>query len=304
MRHGSLGSRRRSLYRAVYGPAFRLLERAGWHLTRRHFYSPIPDVRSLDDRTFDEPSSMAGVEIEEAGMLALLDELASRYRAEWEEWPGDERDPHGYYADNPWFAAVDAAIAWGLVRLGRPRRVVEVGSGMSTRLLAAALRRNSAEGDGEPELVTIDPHAGALVREGIKGLTRLITTPVQDVDLELFTTLGDRDVVFIDSSHVVRAGSDVKHEILEVLPRLRSGVLVHFHDILLPYEYPRSWLVDHWRFWNEQYVLQAFLAHNRDFAVVWAGHLLHRRHPDRLEAAISRYGREHSLPGSFWIRRL
>ena len=304
MRHGSLEPGRRRLYRALYAPAFRLLERAGWHLTRRHFYSPIPDVGTLDARAFEVPSEMPGVEVDEAAMLRLLDELSSLYRAEWEAWPGDERDPRGYYADNPWYAAVDAAITWGLVRRGRPRRVVEVGSGMSTRLLAAALLQNVEEGAGAAELVSVDPHAGDLVRGGLPGLTRLITQPVQDVDLGLFTALGDGDVLFIDSSHVVRAGSDVKHEILEVLPRLRSGVLVHFHDILLPYEYPRTWFTEHWRFWNEQYVLQAFLAHNRDFAVVWAAHLLHRRHPERLEAAIPRYGREHSLPGSFWMRRV
>ena len=304
MRHGRLAARRRRLYRALYAPAFRLLERAGWHLTRRHFYSPIPDVRSIDARSFEEPGEMPGVEVDEDAMLALLDELSARHRGDWEAWPGDERDPREYHADNPWYAAVDAAITWGLVRRARPRRVVEVGSGMSTRLLAAALLRNAADGADRAELVTIDPHADALVRAGIPGLTRLVTRPVQEVEMATFTALGAGDVLFIDSSHVVRAGSDVKHEILEVLPRLRSGVLVHFHDILLPYEYPRSWLTDHWRFWNEQYVLQAFLAHNRDFAVVWAAHLMHRRHPERLEAAIPRYGREHSLPGSFWIRRV
>lgn len=283
---------------------FRLLERAGWHLTRNHFYSPIPDSRALDAGVFDEPGEMPGITIDEAAMLVLLDDLSGLYRAEWEAWPGDERDPREYWADNPWFAAVDAAIAWGLVRRGRPRQVVEVGSGMSTRLLAAALRRNAAEGAPPAEFIAVDPHADAVVRAGIPGVTRLVMLPVQQVALDTFTALGDGDVLFLDTSHVVRAGSDVKHEILEILPRLRPGVLVHFHDILLPYEYPRTWLTQHWRFWNEQYVLQAFLAHNRDFEVVWAAHLLHRRRPDRLEAAIPRYGREHSLPGSFWIRRV
>jgi methyltransferase family protein len=288
----------------VYAPAFRALERAGWHLTRNHFYSPIPDTRTLGAERFGEPSEMAGVAVDDAAMLRLLAELSTAYRTEWEEWPGDEGDPRAYYADNPWYAAVDAAIAWGLLRRSAPSRVVEVGSGVSTRLLAAALVRNAAAVAPPGTLVTIDPHAGAVVRAGIPGLTRLVTTPVQDVALDLFTELGEGDVIFIDSSHVVRAGSDVKHEILEILPRLRPGVLVHFHDVLLPYDYPRDWLTEHWRFWNEQYILQAFLAHNRDFEVVWAAYLMHRRHPERLEAAIPRYGREHSLPGSFWIRRV
>jgi hypothetical protein len=126
---------------------------------------------------------------------------------------------------------------------------------------------------------------------------------VQDVPLDEFTRLEDGDVLFIDTSHVVKTGGDVQYEFLEVLPRLQKGVIVHIHDIYLPAEYPKEWVLDGLTFWSEQYVLQAFLAFNSAFEVVLGGQYLHLYHPDRLHKAFALYGGEPWL-GSFWIRRV
>ena len=132
---------------------------------------------------------------------------------------------------------------------------------------------------------------------------------MQDLPLEIFAPLEAGDVLFVDSSHVLAIGSDVQHLVLRVLPRLSPGVVVHFHDIFLPAEYPREWVLERFRFWNEQYALHAFLAFNDAYRVLWAGHFLHLTQPDALRRAFSGYrsaavvrGRP-SLPGSFWIRR-
>jgi hypothetical protein len=118
-----------------------------------------------------------------------------------------------------------------------------------------------------------------------------------------FSQLRANDILFIDSSHVLKIGSDVQYEILSILPRLAEGVLVHLHDIFLPGEYPKHWVLDEHRFWNEQYVLHAFLCFNQRFQVVWAGSFMHTKHPELLEAAFRSYVRASRWPGSFWMLR-
>ena len=150
----------------------------------------------------------------------------------------------------------------------------------------------------------IDPYPNEVLKRGFPGLSRLIPEKVQDVPISEFMTLGDNDILFIDSSHVLKTGSDVHYEYLEVLPRLNRGVIVHVHDIFLPAEYPREWVLGEHRFWNEQYLLQAFLAFNESFEVLWAGSYMHLRYPEELETAFSSYRREETWPKSFWMRRV
>jgi hypothetical protein len=126
---------------------------------------------------------------------------------------------------------------------------------------------------------------------------------VQDVDLTLFESLGENDVLFIDSSHVLHVDSDVRFLFLEVLPNLQPGVVVHVHDIFLPDHYPRQWVVEEHRFWTEQYLLQAFLAFNPSFEILWAGSYMRARHAERLREAFASYDSS-VWPGSFWFRRL
>jgi hypothetical protein len=306
-RHGALGRRRRMLYRSVYAPVFHLLQHLGWHLTRNHFYSPIPDTRHLPTQRFAEPSSLPGVDLDLEHQSEFLDDVIARFRPEYDAFPG-ERDPlasNEYWYHNDWFTGIDAPVAWAFVRHYRPKRVLEVGSGMSTRLFARALATNQAGGASVARLQSIDPYASDEIRSAHPPLTELITEPVQTVPVALFEELQSGDILFVDSSHVLRVGSDVQFLFIEVLPRLKPGVFVHFHDVFLPFEYPRAWLTDLWRFWNEEYVLAAFLAFNRAFEVVWASHAMHRSSPARLAAAMNRYDRDAEVAGgSFWIRRV
>ena len=116
--------------------------------------------------------------------------------------------------------------------------------------------------------------------------------------------LARNDILFIDSSHVVRIGGDVLYELLEILPQLAVGVVVHLHDIFMPAEYPKNWVLKNKRFWSEQYLLQAFLAFNKDFEVLWGSSYMHLMHPEMLEAAFPSYRRDRWWPASFWIRRV
>jgi predicted O-methyltransferase YrrM len=295
------------LLRPVLRRAFEIGQRAGIHLTPSTFYSPIPDTRNLPASLWEPRTELPGVDLRERAQLELLDELSSAWKREYDALPTDPAGPGEaprFYLRNRRFGAVDAEIAYAMVRRHKPRRVVEIGSGQSTLLLLDAMRANERDG-AFGQITACEPYPDDYVREAAAdSRLTLEAAPLQDVPLDVFTALGKNDVVFIDSSHVCRIGSDVQYELLEILPRLAPGVLVHIHDIFLPAEYPRDWVVRNHRFWNEQYVLQAFLAFNSAFEVVWGSSLMHLRHPDRLAEAVASYDEATQHPGSLWIRRV
>ena len=185
--------------------------------------------------------------------------------------------------------------------LRKPRRVVEVGSGNTTLLLAAALRRNTTEGF-PAEFVAIEPSPPPYLRGGLPGLTELIPSEVQLAPFDLFRSLEANDILFIDSSHVASVDSDVLHECLSILPQLAPGVLVHFHDIFSPLDYPEKFVKTNLCFWTEQYILEAFLSFNPAFKVLWAGSAMQRFHPEVLRKAFPAWdGSFERMPASLKI---
>ena len=233
----------------------------------------------------------------ETTQLELLREHIPKFRDEYEQLPisspGKER---GFYVNNTLFGGVDALVAYCMVRHFKPRTIIEVGSGFSSLVLGQAAERNKRAG-----LICIEPFPREFLREGFSGLRSLIEKKVQDIGLEFFSQLESDDILFIDSSHTVKIGSDVNYLFLEVLPRLRPGVIVHVHDIFLPFEYRRDWVLDELRFWSEQYLLQAFLQFNSEFEVLMANSYLNHYYQNDLRVAFPALGSWES--GSFWMRR-
>jgi hypothetical protein len=204
-----------------------------------------------------------------------------------------------YHTDNGSFESVDGEAAYAFVRHLRSGRIIELGSGSSTLALAAAAAANAR--DGIPtRLETFDPYPGDRVPDRLAGLSALEVGRAQDVSRGEFESLGEGDILFVDTSHVVRTGGEVNFIVLEVLPVLRRGVVIHFHDVFLPYEYHRAWL-ESGRFFTEQYLLQAFLSMNPEYEVLLAAHALLRER--RAELARLVPSLESHQPSSFWIRR-
>lgn len=192
-------------------------------------------------------------------------DLVSQYKPQRESFL---REPCGgsYSYHNNYYTSPDAEVAYSLVRHSAPRTIVEVGSGNSTFLLRAAIR----DGGLGTELIAVDPAPRIGVAD---AADHLILKRVEEVDSDvLVAKLRSGDILFIDSSHQVEVGNDVLELVLRCLPRLEKGVIVHFHDIFLPYEYPREWVVEFdWKM-GEQYLVHALLADSQRYEVIWAGH--------------------------------
>ena len=269
-----------------------------------HFYSPVPDTVALAREPdharvwpADEPE-LPGIDWRADAQVALLEELAAQERLAFPDGPTG--DPAVYHTGNEMFSAVDAWALQAMLRRVRPGRLLEVGCGWSS-LVTAQVNREVL---GRAVAVTcIEPYPPDFLAGGVDGIGEVLPVRVQDVPLERFTALEAGDVLFIDSSHVVKTGSDARFLYHEVLPRLRPGVVVHVHDIFLPREYPEDWVLSG-RGWNEQYVLQSFLAHNAAFEVLLGMAWAIRARPELLApAGFTPGSARRAGAGSFWMRR-
>jgi hypothetical protein len=273
--------------------------RLGW--LPGHFYSPIPnldEIRQREAQIYAISPEAPGVDLNVAVQFALLHELAP-FHAE-QPFRTDRQPGLRYFFDNPNFATGDAVAYYSLLRHLRPRRVVEVGSGYSSCLLLDTVDRFLG---GTVDCTFIEPDAAlllSLIGEHDQSRIELVELPVQDVSLSVFEQLENRDVLFVDSSHVAKVGSDVNHLFFHVLPKLAPGVVVHLHDIQYPFEYPKEWIYEG-RAWNEAYVARTFLQFNDRFEILLYPSYLARFHRDALELALPLCA---AAPGSsLWLRR-
>jgi hypothetical protein len=246
---------------------FRMFQRIGITVSPNHFYWPVPDFRELETRKWPTESETVGLDLASERQLDFLETVVPQYQSEWES----ESAPFfsvSYHYNNGFFEAVDAEIAYCMVRHYKPRRIVEVGGGFSSRVMAA-----------------IDPYPDRFPQKALSDRVLLITQTVQNVNLDVFLSLQSGDFLFLDSSHVVGIGSDVVREYLEVIPRIAGGALIHAHDIFLPADYPREAVLHNLAFWSEQYLLQALLMFNPQFEVLWGSSCMQSQATTALEKA-------------------
>jgi predicted O-methyltransferase YrrM len=267
-----------------------------------HFYSPIAnlaDVRRDETRIFEmETRLVPGIQLHEREQTSLLQVLLSYYGdLPFDDFPsGNLR--YGY--NNPSYSYSDGIFLYSIIRHFRPRRIIEVGSGYSSCLM---LDVNDLFFGGHIKCEFIDPYPELLLSLLKTGEVEKITyhrCRLQDVSLDKFEALGENDILFIDSTHVAKVGSDVNHLFFEVLPILKPGVLIHIHDIFYPFEYPRSWIYEG-RNWSEAYLLRAFLQFNEGFKIVLFNTFLEHFHRDfflkNMPLCLKNEG------GSIWLRR-
>lgn len=259
---------------------FRELQKLGWHFQRNDFYSPLNDCTYLEQNTdLWTPREPRDIDMRYPHQEQVVREVG-KYVGELRDIPQTSSSPTIFCWQNPFWNAADAMVQYGLMRARKPKRVVEIGCGWSSLLLARALTRNADETGMTPALVTqVEPYPRTDVLAALPKHWTLHAVPLQRAPFDVFESLSAGDTLFYDGSHCSKTASDVNWFFFEVLPRVKPGVLIHIHDIFFPEDYPKDWIFDRGQTWNEQYVLQAFLMNNPRYEVEIANRAMwvHRR---------------------------
>lgn len=271
-----------------------------------HFYSPVVDPGSLEPQAetiWQTEPEVLGIDFNNASHLQILQQDFPAY-IEAYDYP--ERLPEGadsnrFYTQNPQFSWLDARALFVLLQKWRPGRLIEVGSGFSSLLIADVSNRFLEK---PLDFTCIEPYPRDFLKNNPPGISRLLEQQVQEVPLSVFSELEPGDILFIDSSHVCKTGSDVNFLYFEVLPRLKAGVHIHIHDIFLPFEYPREWVLDENRSWNEQYLVRALLLYSSAFQLSFGCNYAFWKYPDEVIKALNLPGGAGFGGGSFWITRM
>lgn len=280
----------RSLARGIADRPLRVAaDRLGYRLVRSGFYSPLPDLDSLPPE--DRRSALAGIGFDSEEQLRYLTDVIGRYLGELDI--PDAGEPDQLFLRNGFYEAGDAETLYAIVRARRPARVLELGSGFSTQIIARALAVN---GSGAHHV--FDPYARAGI-DAIASVTRRSAGEIADAE---FARLERGDVLFVDSTHIVKIGGELNRVVLDALPLLAPGVAVHFHDIFLPWDYPHAFFTRLDMYLNEQYLLQAFLAMNSEYRILLAMSAVGRLHPREVAELIPSV-RAGASPCAFWIER-
>ena len=276
-----------------------LAEAAGYNVVAREFYSPVPDVERIDWERLRARRVLPGVDLNISGAMQWIACL-ERFAAELDAIPYDKNDGAPFWFDNGSFTDFDATVLHAVLRELKPKRYIEVGCGFSSLVSTAALQKNSREG-AACRATYIDPAPRLDLREKLGGAEFLLC-PVQDVPLATFRELEPGDVLFIDTSHVLKLQGDVEYELAHILPALRAGVWIHIHDVFTPYDYPEDWLTKRLRFvGNEQYAVECLLSGGDRFQVELPLYCLWREHRAVLQRLLPR---GQTRPQSLWIRRM
>ena len=291
-----LAGPRRAHLHAVRG----LLDWAGVTIVAHHYYEPVYQTDDIF-RDPDAPRALAGIDWNLEGQKSLLQKF--RFGDVLRSLEGRTFRGHTFHYDNQTFGPGDAEALYSMIRIAKPKSIIEIGCGQSTLVACLAIEDLIKE---DPEYscrqICFEPFENPWLSElGIE----IRRERIERSDLHTFRELSPNDLVFIDSSHVQRPMGDVEFEFLHILPVLPEGVIVHVHDIFSPRDYPARWLIEDRRFWNEQYLLEAFLLFNSDFEIMCAmNDLMHRGWTEFKEAfPILATAKMHPPVGSFWIRR-
>ena len=234
-----------------------------------HYHSPIPNqdeiLAYISSRKPPE-MELPDVNVNKEKQFMLLKD----YRQFYEELPFPEKPKQGcrYYYENGWYSYSDAIFLYSFLRKHLPKRIIEIGSGFSSAVMLDTIERFFSF---RPEMTFVEPNPDRLkdlltIHDADR--VKLVEKKIQEVPSELFSTLESGDLLFIDSSHVLKCGSDLQLLMFEILPHLPSGIYVHFHDVFYPFDYPTEWLQEG-RYWNENYFLRAFLSYNCEWSILF-----------------------------------
>lgn len=269
-----------------------------------HYYSPIPQYELIPESYFTTEQNFPGFKIDRQKINVVMETLAS-YQSEC-DWPERANNPSTYYSQNPNFGYSSAAILHSMIRAYQTKKIIEIGSGYSSLISLEAIKKNYP--DNQYELICIEPFPSQWLTDICSSHERvkLLSKKAESVNLEVYLGLEENDILFIDSSHVAKLNSDVNFLFLQVLPRLSKNVIIHIHDIYIPYEYPQiHFYGQHKKFWNEQYMLQAFMTNNNQFEIIFPGYYVQSNMAEAFQATFPKYNSKiHRKTSSFWLKKV
>lgn len=276
----------------------RFLNSRGYYVAKPYFDNPIPDKNYLlsHDGYWKQPYPCHGIEFNDGDQLLLCEQL-SKYSSEINGLPKDVLDPQ----KNTSYLDMDLEFLYCLIRLLKPKRFIEIGAGWSSLIAMHALHCNKEEGY-ICEHTIIEPYPREYFKERFEKMGGYINKLVQEVPVSIFDGLSNNDILFIDTSHIAKYGSDVNYIYFHILPRVSSGCYIHIHDIFIPNEYHEKWILDDKLFFNEQYLVMAFLMYNNEFQVRIAAQYLSQKYRDRLNRLFPRF-KPYFSPGCLWLQR-
>jgi predicted O-methyltransferase YrrM len=263
-----------------------------------HYYEPLLNVIDLR-QTLSQERNLPAIHLDSVAQLNFLRNL--KYASELHEINLEENSSSKkeLHLNNGQFESGDLEFLYQMVRYLKPKKVIEIGGGYSTLVISMALKKNREETDYESMHICVEPYENEWL-EQVENLT-IIREIIQTSGINWSEALGKDDLLFIDSSHMIKPQGDVLYEYLEIIPKLASGVFVHVHDIFTPRDYPEEWLVREFRFWNEQYILEALLGCTHRYQIVASLNWLRHKHFERLQE-VTPYLTDHREPGSFYFK--
>lgn len=271
-----------------------------------HFYSPVVNPQDLLDRQeqiWPQHPVILGIDFNPSYHHKVLTEFFPKFIAHY-NYPEKHTDTHSdteFYTQNSQFSWLDSRSLFVLLNQWRPKKMLEVGSGFSS-LLTAHVNHNVLH--DSLDFSCIEPYPREFLSHPIAGLNRVIVEKVENLDKALFTQLDAGDILFIDSSHVAKTGSDVNFLFFEIFPILKKGVKIHLHDIFFPHDYLKQWVLEDNRSWNEQYLLQALLMYSDTFKVLFGCSYAQYHYPELVVAALD-HDKKHGFGGgSIWIEKV
>lgn len=267
-----------------------------------HYYSPVIAIEEVKKREAQiwknvDKDGIEGLELRTNEQIELIQQFAKYY--ETMPFKSEKQTDVRYYFDNEFYSYTDGIVLYSMIKHFEPKRIIEIGSGFSS---AVMLDTNQLFFNNQMDLTFIDPYPGrlySLMTAADRKLATVIEVDVQLVSLDVFGKLDAGDILFVDSTHVTKTGSDVNYILFEILPKLKKGVLIHFHDVFYPFEYPKEWVFKGFN-WNENYILKAFLMYNDKFDIKLFSEYLHRHHKDSFRDLPLSYK---NTGGNLWIQK-
>lgn len=271
-----------------------------------HYHDPIPNEEEIERHYAALTDEIKDINFDFQNQQEILDSFLPFYKEmPWDFQDDNKNQEFRYKNKDSYYRYSDAVFLYLIMRKYQPKRIIEVGSGFSSAIMLDT--NDLFFNDNRIHFTFIEPNPqdrlDGLIHSEDRKNCKIDIQKVQDVNLEIYRELQENDILFIDSSHVSKAGSDLNFILFNILPILNKGVIIHFHDIFYPFDYPKDWLTEERFYWSECYLLRAFLMNNEAYKITFFNSAAHKFQADFLSKEMPEVMIDHIHCGALWIQK-